>query len=446
LFVVRRASQALLVLLLGLAMAACSSGGGGRTGQQDAAPPAGTSPTKFSNPTGITNPLFPASRLEQLVYLGQDQGDPLRVEVTRLPGSKPIDLNGTQVPAVKMQFLATSGTTILEVATDYFAQADDGTVWYLGEHVDNYENGVVADHEGTWVTGEKRPDGKLFRPGVIMPARPQKGDVFFPENNKPFVFEKVTVAATGLTIPGPRGAVGGAIKTHEKLLDGTTEEKTFAPGYVEHTARVPFGSKKPEELVGVAIAIPIDKVDGPQPRELADLATTASGILTTIRSSDWTTAGEQLATITRLWEAHQAAIGEQVPKLVAQMRNAHTGLADAVAARDRTAAQQAAVRVARATADLQLRYEPVAAVDRGRLGAWAGQVLVDVDAKDEVGVREDAAVLDTIWARTRHAFTGSAGEATVDAELSALRAAARDKRLDAAGAAADKVRAALATL
>ena len=65
-----------------------------------------------------------ASRLEQLVYLGQDQGDPLRVEVTRLPGTKRIDLNGTPVDAVKMQFLATSGTAILEVAIA-FANARD---------------------------------------------------------------------------------------------------------------------------------------------------------------------------------------------------------------------------------------------------------------------------------------------------------------------------------
>ena len=440
----RRASRALFILLLGLAMAACSSDGGGGGGEKPATP-AGTSPAKFSNPTEVTNPLFPSSQLEQLVYLGQDQGDPLRVEVTRLPGTQRIDLNGTPVEAVRMQFLATSGTSIMEVANDYFAQADDGTVWYLGEHVSNYENGVVADHEGTWITGEKRPDGKPFQPGVIMPAKPQKGDVFFPENNKPFVFEKVTVQATGLTIPAPRGTVGGAIKTREDLLDGSSEEKTFAPGYVEHTARVPFGAKNPEELVGVAIAVPTDKADGAQPRELADLAATSATILDAVRSSDWTAAGRQVATITSLWEAYRATLGGQVPKLAAQMTTVHKGLADAVAAKDRTAAQQAAVRVARAAADLQLRFEPVAAVDRGRLGAWAGQVLVDVDAKDAVGVRDDAAILDAMWARMRHAVAGTAGEATVDAELSALRAAAKDKRLDAAGAAADKVRAALAT-
>lgn len=437
----RRALQTLVILLLAVATAACSGGG-----EKSETPNAGGSPTKFSNPTEVTNPLFPSARIEQLVYLGQDQGDPLRVEVTRLPGTERIDLNGTPVDAVKMQFLATSGTAILEVANDYFAQADDGTVWYLGEHVSNYENGVIADHDGTWITGERRPDGKLFKPGVIMPAKPEKGDVFFPENNKPYVFEKVTVQATGLTLAGPRGAIGGAIKTREDLLDGSTEEKTFAPGYVEHTARVPFGSANPEELVGIAIAVPTDKVDDPQPRELADLATAAGTIFTAVRSSDWTAASQQHATITRLWEAHRATLGEQVPKLVTQMGNVHKGLTDAVAAKDRTAAMQAAVRVARATADLQLRFEPVAMIDRGRLGAWAGQVLVDVEAKDAVGVREDAAVLDAIWARMRHSVAGTAGEATIDAELSALRAAAKDKRLEAASAAADKVRAALATL
>jgi hypothetical protein len=441
LFAVRRAFRALAITVLAVAMAACGSGG-----DKAGTPNTGGSPTKFSNPTEVTNPLFPSSRLEQLVYVGQDQGDPLRVEVTRLPGTEKINLNGTPIDAVRVQFLATSGTAIVEVANDYFAQADDGTVWYLGEHVSNYENGVVADHDGTWITGEKRPDGKRFRPGVIMPAKPEKGDVFFPENNKPFVFEKVTVQATDLTIAGPRGTLGGAIKTREDLLDGSTEEKTFAPGYVEHTARVPFGSKHPEELVGIAIAVPTDKADGAQPRELADLASSASTILGAIRSSDWTAADQQQANITRLWEAHRASLGGQVPKLVAQMGNVHKGLVAAIAAKDRAAAQQAAVRVARATADLQLRFEPVATVDRGRLGAWAGQVLVDVDARDAVGVREDAAVLGAIWARMRHSVAGTAGEATIDTELSALRAAAKDKRLDAASAAADKVRAALATL
>jgi hypothetical protein len=56
---------------------------------------------------------------------------------------------------------------ILEDATDFYAQADDGSVWYVGEDVDNYENGVVVDHEGSWLAGKDGP------PGMIMPADPR---------------------------------------------------------------------------------------------------------------------------------------------------------------------------------------------------------------------------------------------------------------------------------
>jgi hypothetical protein len=45
---------------------------------------------------------------------------------------------------------------LVEVTYDYFAQADDGGVYYLGEDVTNYENGWIADHAGTWLVGRRR--------------------------------------------------------------------------------------------------------------------------------------------------------------------------------------------------------------------------------------------------------------------------------------------------
>ncbi|CAN5454278.1 hypothetical protein BH18ACT1_BH18ACT1_02430 [soil metagenome] len=70
------------------------------------------------------------------------------------------------------QFVAYGDGEILELATDYYAQADDGSVWYLGEDVTNYDNGRVADHAGTWLAGRDGPAG------MIMPANPQAGDVY----------------------------------------------------------------------------------------------------------------------------------------------------------------------------------------------------------------------------------------------------------------------------
>ena len=63
----------------------------------------------------------------------------------------------------------------------------------------NYEDGVVADTDGTWLAGTDGP------PAMIMPADPQVGEVYRPENIPDFVFEEVTVKSVGLTVRRPRG-------------------------------------------------------------------------------------------------------------------------------------------------------------------------------------------------------------------------------------------------
>ena len=87
---------------------------------------------------------------------------------------------------------------------------------------------------------------------MIMPADPQVGDVYHPENIPDLVYETVTVLETDQSVDGPRGSVDGAIRTEEVLMDGAIEHKTFAPGYGE------FGAEAEDELVTVAIAVPID--------------------------------------------------------------------------------------------------------------------------------------------------------------------------------------------
>jgi hypothetical protein len=111
----------------------------------------------FSRPTEITNPLFPVSEVTQSLQLGTVDDKPFRAEVTLLPGTKAITWDGRQVPTRIHQYGAYRGGRILEVALDWYAQADDGSVWYFGEDVVNYENGVVADTNGTWRAGRDGP-------------------------------------------------------------------------------------------------------------------------------------------------------------------------------------------------------------------------------------------------------------------------------------------------
>lgn len=83
----------------------------------------------FADPTSITTLRFPISELAQVVQVGAEGDVSLHHEITLLPETKTIDWNGQQVETVVSQFIAYGDGRILEVATDYFAQADDGSVW-----------------------------------------------------------------------------------------------------------------------------------------------------------------------------------------------------------------------------------------------------------------------------------------------------------------------------
>jgi hypothetical protein len=110
----------------------------------------------FTNPTNITNPLFPISELRSAILNGHVDGKPLKIETTLLPDTRIIEWSpGQCVRTLVSQFVAYQGGQIKEVALDHYAQADDGSVWYLGEDVFNYEHGLVADTGGTWLAGRR---------------------------------------------------------------------------------------------------------------------------------------------------------------------------------------------------------------------------------------------------------------------------------------------------
>ena len=149
-----------LSLLIGAALllAACTQAGAPSSSAAVSAPTdreVDTEPPVFSNPTEITNPLFPISDLAQVIQLGNEAGDTLRVEITLLPETRMIEIDGNQVEAVMSQYVAYGGGRILEVALDFYAQADDGSVWYLGEEVDNY--GETAPSPTTMAPGWPAP-------------------------------------------------------------------------------------------------------------------------------------------------------------------------------------------------------------------------------------------------------------------------------------------------
>ncbi len=348
----------------------------------------------FSDPTSITNPLFPISALAQVLQLGADKDGSLRHEITLLPKSRTIEWRGQKVETLMSQFVAYQNGRILEVAVDYFAQAVDGSVWYFGEKVDNYDDGFIADHEGSWLAGRDGP------PGMIMPADPKVGDVYRPENIPGLVFEEVTVKAVNLTVDGPRGPVEGAIRVQERLQDGSTEAKFFAPGYGEFRAL----HRAEEEEVTVALAVPIDALRGSSTAGLRVLSRGATKIFDATPSKNWGRISATLETMAAAWEEDRA--GDIPTLLKKQMTDALDRLAAAVDAKKPAQARQAAINVAGASLDLLLRYRPVTTVDFDRLDLWARQLLVDGAADNRGDVAGDVASIEAIWNRVGHSARG----------------------------------------
>ena len=342
----------------------------------------------FSNPTAVTNPLFPKVTQTQVCQLGVEAGDALRFEVTQLPQTRFVRWNGQWIQTRVTHFVAYTNGRLVEVALDFYAQADDGSVWYFGEEVDNYQDGVLADHDGSWLAGRDGP------PGMIMPAQPKVGDVYRPENIPGLVFEEATVTAVGLTVAGPRGPIAGAIRIEAKLLDGTVEEKIYAPGYGEFDALVASA----DEHYQVALGLPIDALPGAVPGYLATLSAGVKDVFDAGRSMSWRRISAIADRMTAAWTA---SVANATPELLRNQMDESLGALDAaVVSRDRAAVRQAAIDVGHATLDLKLRYRPVEVVDEARLGLWKRQLLVDRAAKDAGAIAGDRVTIGAIRDRS----------------------------------------------
>ncbi len=378
----------------------------------------------FPSPTQVTNPLFPIRELDRVLLLGSVEGVPLRVETTLLARHQMIRVDGQRVEALVSQYVAWLDRRIEEVAIDWYVQDDQGAAWYLGEDVFNYENGRIADREGTWLAGRDGPAA------MIMPADPQVGDVWRPENVCGLVFEEVMATATGVTVEGPRGPVTGALVVRELHMDGTFEDKTFAPGYGE------FSTGSGSDLEAVALAIPTDALPGPVPGELEILSEGAQAIFDAAESEEWDDASAILSGMTAAWTAFQA--GGVPPMLDAQMNGALATLAAAVQAAEAEATRQASIDVARASLDLQLRHRPRAEIDEDQLELWALQLAIDAEARDRAAVLGDMATIRWIRDRFAHPLGGK-----IDGDLSALLSAGAATDLATVSEIARRLRAAL---
>jgi hypothetical protein len=174
------------------------------------------------------------------------------------------------------------------------------------------------------------------------------------------------------------------------LMDGSVEDKLYAPGYGEFRAQVAAS----DELYQVAVAVPKDRRGSAVPAKLSTISNGAANVFDAAPSKMWDRISATVAGMATAWERYRTG---EVPQLLAtQMSGALDALRTAVDARVPADVRQAAIGVAGASLDLQSQFEDLSDIDESRLDIWRLQLVVDRAQGDTAAVAGDRATVKAI--------------------------------------------------
>ena len=171
----------------------------------------------------VDNPYFPLSPGRTLVYRGnsKDGAETMEFEVT----SRTKMVMG--IPATVVIERSTVNGQLVEVSENWFAQDNQGTVWYFGEATQEYVNGVPGSTAGSWEAGVGGA-----KPGIIMEADPQVGDSYFQEFAEGIAQDMAQIMSTSKTEAVQQGSYSGVLQTKEwsPIEASSVEHKSYARG------------------------------------------------------------------------------------------------------------------------------------------------------------------------------------------------------------------------
>jgi hypothetical protein len=118
---------------------------------------------------------------------------------------------------------------LIEDTFDWYAQENDGDVWYLGEDSKEVENGEVVSTKGSWEAGV---DGA--KPGIIMWGDPAAHlhQEYKQEYYAGVAEDVATVIALDESVQVPHGSFTGCLRTEDRnpLEQGAVEHKLYCSG------------------------------------------------------------------------------------------------------------------------------------------------------------------------------------------------------------------------
>jgi hypothetical protein len=136
----------------------------------------------------------------------------------------------------------------VERTFDYYAQDKQGNVWYMGEDSLERHHGHMVKASDSWQTGVN--GGK---PGIIMPADPDPGDVYRQEYYPPGdALDQARVLGLDGSQTVPYGSFTHLLVTSERSpLEPQTEQKYYEAGVGEISERVVAGHHEEFKLVQI---------------------------------------------------------------------------------------------------------------------------------------------------------------------------------------------------
>jgi len=191
--------------------------------------PAGTTsaaridPSRFSHPVG--NPYYPLQPGMVTRLRGSD--GPQRYRERVLVTHRTRTIQGVRTRVV-LDVLRRLDGSLAEKTHDWYADDNDGNVWYLGEDTATYDRqGHVRSREGSWEAGVHGATA-----GLIMPADPHPTDAYRQELEHGKAEDQAWIVQRNAVARTPYRRFRDVVKSFEwsRLEPGVVSQKLYGKG------------------------------------------------------------------------------------------------------------------------------------------------------------------------------------------------------------------------
>jgi hypothetical protein len=180
------------------------------------------------------NPFFSLRPGHRQVLEGEEDGEVVTVEQLVLDATKMVTFTTPSGRTMTVRTRVVRETEwvdgeLVEVSRNFFARCrETNSVIYFGETVDNYDDGEIVNHDGSWRAGL---NGAL--PGMFMPGTFLLGSRYYQEVAPGVALDRGEDTAMGLTVTVPAGTFQGCVEvldTDELSPRDPGDIKVYCPG------------------------------------------------------------------------------------------------------------------------------------------------------------------------------------------------------------------------